>query len=348
VQLSRFGVGLLIAAALGLALAGCTSAPAKVISTWPVATVEATVTPPADALRFPLSGLPMPAGATFPLSPVCAKLVDNGATATLSGVSAANVVYETGQSSGGTQIAALFQSTLPKSAGPIGPAGAPDLWILPQYHAALFSAGANPGLAASIKRAGLVDFSKGSAAGDSAYLTLTHPKAAAGTYLSGARALQQVTVLGSTIASDSARLRFSSASETTGAATVGLTIPFSANQVVGWEWSTKAGRYLRSRNGRPQRDLLGKKRISATNIVVMWAKYTALDTDVAGPGGFDVTLGGSGQVTVFRDGQRIDGRWKADGVSPPTFYAESGQAIRLAAGTTWFEVIPLSTNISMR
>ena len=54
------------------------------------------------------------------------------------------------------------------------------------------------------------------------------------------------------------------------------------------------------------------------------------------------------EVTVFRDGQRIDGRWKADGASPPTFYADSGQAIRLAAGTTWFEVIPLSTNISMR
>ncbi|MDR3687032.1 MAG: DUF3048 C-terminal domain-containing protein [Coriobacteriia bacterium] len=345
---SRFGVAVSIAAALVVALAGCAATPAKVTSTWPVATTEATVTPPIDAQRFPLTGLPVPAGATYPISPMCAKLVDNGATATLSGVSAADVVYETGQAGAGTQIAALFQSAAPKTVGPLGAAGSPDLWILPQYSAALFSTGASTGLAASIKRAGLIDFSAGSAAGDSAYETLTHPKAAAGTYLSGARALQQVTALGSTIASDSARLRYASASETTGSATAGLTIPFSANQVVGWSWNAKSSRYLRLRNGRAQRDLLGKKRISASNVVVMWAKYTALDTDVVGPGGYDITLGGSGQVTVFRDGQRIDGRWKADGASPPTFYADSGQAIRLAAGTTWFEVIPLSTNISMR
>jgi hypothetical protein len=127
-----------------------------------------------------------------------------------------------------------------------------------------------------------------------------------------------------------------------------VSIPFSASQVASWTWSEASGRFLRSRNGNAQRDAATGKRISASNVVVMWAKYASLDADIAGSGGYDVTLGGSGQVTVFRDGQRVDGRWKADGQSPPTFSTESGQAIRLAPGSTWFEVIPLAANITMR
>jgi hypothetical protein len=203
-------------------------------------------------------------------------------------------------------------------------------------------------VSASIERAGLLDLSQDSAAGGFAYSSAKLPGRRSGTYLNGRRAYQQVLTLGSSAASESARLRFSESSGTTASPTASVAIPFSASQVVGWSWDPGSARYLRSQNGRAQRDALTRKRISAANVVVLWAKYTALDTAVTGSAGYDVTLGGSGQASVFRDGQRFDGRWKADGSSPPTFASETGQAIRLAPGSTWFEVIPLSTNITMR
>ena len=343
-----FGWVVLLVCALSLALTGCAATPAKVASAWPIANSEATVTPSAEGLRFPLTGLPVRAGASYPVTPICAKLVDGGSGSALSGLGWADVVYETADSGTGTNLAALFQSQAPGRVGPLGPAGMPDLWILPQYGAALFSTGATATVGASLKRVGQLDMSQGSAAGDFAYTSVTSPRRLAGTYLNGGRAYQQMIALGSSVASDSARLRFAESTGATGSPTAALSIPFSANQVVSWSWSNRSSTYLRSQGGHTQRDPATHKQLSASNVVVMWARYTALESDLTGNAGFDVTLGGSGQVTVFRDGQRFDGRWKADGSSPPTFATESGQAIRLAPGATWFEVIPLSANITMR
>ena len=103
-----------------------------------------------------------------------------------------------------------------------------------------------------------------------------------------------------------------------------------------------------SEDEQAQSDASTSEQITATNVVIVWAHYTPLDADIAGGGGFDVTLGGSGQVSVLRDGQRLDGKWKADGVTPPRFVRKDGSAIRLAAGNTWVEVIPLSANITLR
>ena len=106
--------------------------------------------------------------------------------------------------------------------------------------------------------------------------------------------------------------------------------------------------YLRRVNKKVAADSVDDKPISARNVVVMWARYSALDSDIAGDGGYDVTLGASGQASVFRDGVRIDGRWSADGDSPPRFTSREGSSIRLGPGNTWFEVIPLSANITMK
>ena len=193
-----------------------------------------------------------------------------------------------------------------------------------------------------MQRAGLLNLSQDTTA-QSAYA-----RAGRSVALYGRAAVDALKARGSDVATQSAHLRFSAKSESTATPIVGVSVPFSASSVVAWAYDAKHGVYRRSEGGRPQRDLATKKQISARNIVVMWAHYTPLDPDIAGGGGFDVTLGGSGQASVFRGGQRLDGRWKADGLSPPRFVAGDGSAIKLAPGNTWVEVIPLSTNITLR
>ena len=344
----RLGVPLLCLLLTVLLVPGCSSGPAGLAFTWPVASTEATVAAPADSLRYPLTGQPMPPGTKYPISPACVKVANSGLASAYAGVSDADVVYETAGSATGTQLTCLFQSTRPGRVGPLTGAGMSDLWVLPQYGAALFSTGTTGTLAASVSRAGLLDLSRGTKASGSAYKDVRSPRSSAGTYLTGAAAYAEALAVGSKIASEPARLRFSATIGSTPSPTRRVSVPFSTTQVVEWIYDPASHAYMRSQGGHAQRDARTGARVLATNVVVMWVRYTSLDSDIAGGGGFDVTLGGSGQTSVFRGGQRLDGRWKADGQSPPTFTAEDGSAIRLAPGRTWIEAIPLSANITMR
>lgn len=325
--------------ALSMALvAGCTPAPPpKVAAVWPVASTEATIAPPTDLLTLPLTGTSAD-GAVVPTVPVCVKVRDDGLRPVV-GVGKADVVYETADVRAGTQLACFYQQTPPPRIGPLAPAGMPDLWLVPQYRAAFFSAGATAGLASSMKPWSVgSDASRGAA-----------PLAYSGSFALGAQARDFADANASTITSQPpSRLRFAESNATTANPIAAVSVPYATRFEARWDFDPVSGTYLRSVNRKPQRDSAGRARISAKNVVVLWARYAAQNADVAGSGGFDVMLGGQGQASVFRDGERFDGKWKADRNTPPRFVAEDGSPIRLAPGNTWFEVIPLSTNITLK
>jgi len=331
------------ATALCLLTAACAQGPAALQSAWPVASVEATVAPPADALRYPLTGLSADDEIAVARRPLCVKVVNSGAASALAGVQTADVVYETADTGTHTQLACLFQSRVPRQVAPVGAAGMPDLWIVPQYAAALFSTGAPATLSASIVRAGLLNLSQ-----DTTAQSLYSRRRPSSVALDGPASRDALIARESDAASQPERLRYSSSFESSSDPISQVSIPFSTSVAVGWTYDAKHDVYRRFENRRAQIDMATRKGIVATNVVVLWAHHTPLDPDVAGGGGFDVTLGGSGQVSVFRGGRRLDGKWKADGQSPPRFVAENGSAIKLAPGNTWVEVIPLSTNITLR
>jgi hypothetical protein len=328
-----------------LMLAGCGAEQPTVASVWPIATSEATVSAPGSVLTWPLTGLPLPEDARVATIPVCVKVHDSGAKK-LTGVASADIVYETRDQGSGTQLACLFGRKVPARIGPLSAAGMPDLWVVPQYRAMLFSAGATSTLAASMAR-----WSEGSDAslGKGPQFDSAYKRGGGEGYVLGSAAEDLAARLASTVTSGTAaRLRFSASNLATPSPIVSVSVPFSAGYDVSWKWKSSVGAYERSVRGKAALDAAGGRRISAKNVVVMWARYSALDADIAGDAGYDVTLGGSGQASVFRDGVRYDGKWKADGESPPRFIAEDGSAIRLAPGNTWFEVIPLSANITMK
>ena len=333
-------VGALMCVACVLA-SGCAEKPA-LVSAWPVASSEATVAPPADALRYPLTGAAAPDETAVTKRPLCVKVADPGSAAALTGVQPADVVYESADTGSHTQLACIFQSSVPRRVGPIGVAGMPDLWIVPEYGAALFSTGAPAGLSLSLQRAGLINFSEDTTASQA------YARASGGVVLDGLKAVRALEAAGSSVATQSARLRFSATLDSTATPIVGVSIPFSNSSVVSWAYDSAHHTYRRSEGGQTQTEASTGKQITAANVVVVWAHYTPLDADIAGGGGFDVTLGGSGQASVFRDGQRLDGKWKADGTSPPRFVREDGSSVRLSPGNTWVEVIPLSANITLR
>jgi hypothetical protein len=317
---------------------GCARQPTGITSVWPEAVSEATVAPPPGLGRYPLTGLQVPEDAVVPTTPVCTVVHDAGGRA-VAGVSRADIVYETGDSSSGTNLACLFGSAVPARMGPIGPAGLPHLWIGGQYRAMVFSAGTTGTIATSMQQQGVANGSLGAdPAAAAAY---------AGSTVRGSVAAELAARVGSTVTSAGpVRVRFSASSSETGTPAWSVTVPWSNSRPVQWRYDRRSGRYGRLVGGSAQKDQLDGSAISARNVVVMWAQYAPVDADVAGGGGYDITFKGSGKVSLFRDGQKIDGRWKADGQTPPRFFAENGQTVKLGPGQTWIEVIPLSANIT--
>ncbi|MBI4449429.1 DUF3048 domain-containing protein [Candidatus Uhrbacteria bacterium] len=128
--------------------------------------------------------------------------------------------------------------------------------------------------------------------------------------------------------------------------------------VVDWEYDESGGVYIRSAGGAPHRDRDGA-RITAKNVVVLTVKSDVLDEigrlRIAA---LEPPIGASFEgfiqaemAVVYRDGQRVSGRWSwEDAPSDAGLLGlrqmrdtESGEPefvpIPLAPGTTWVEVV---------
>jgi hypothetical protein len=117
------------------------------------------------------------------------------------------------------------------------------------------------------------------------------------------------------------------------------TIPF-------WRYDPAGGRYLRSTDGAPHVDANTGHQLSFKNVVVLAAHHedTGILEDQVGGGHYStqIQIWGEGPVSIFRDGQRFDGRWRRQNDGDMlTFYDQNGQRLPLAPGNTFFQLVPL-------
>jgi len=121
-----------------------------------------------------------------------------------------------------------------------------------------------------------------------------------------------------------------------------VTVPFQGVWATTFTWNAAANGYRRSQNGTQTTDGDGSGPILAKNVIVMTTDIfqTAVIEDNLGSHGLDYRMTGGGPVSVFRDGLRIDGTWKRDGVLDQfTFWDASGTQLLLEPGQTWIHFI---------
>lgn len=113
-------------------------------------------------------------------------------------------------------------------------------------------------------------------------------------------------------------------------------------------WSYDAGdrRYYRWTDGSPHLDANSNQQLNFKNIIVLAAHHE--DTDIlednvgGGHYSIQIQIWGEGPVTIFRDGQRFDGRWhRNDPTDMLTFTDSEGNIFPLAPGNSFFQIIPL-------
>ena len=121
-----------------------------------------------------------------------------------------------------------------------------------------------------------------------------------------------------------------------------ITVPFQGVWATTFTWNAAANGYRRSQNGAQTTDGDGSGPILAKNVIVMTTDIwtTSVVEDSLGSRGLDYRMTGGGPVSVFRDGLRVDGTWKRDGVLDMfTFWDGAGKQLLLEPGQTWIHFI---------
>jgi len=113
-----------------------------------------------------------------------------------------------------------------------------------------------------------------------------------------------------------------------------------------WSYNEGNGRYSRWTDGNPHLDANSNQQLNFKNIIVLAAHHEESDflEDFVGGGHYSIQIQvwGEGPVSIFRDGQRFDGRWQRnDPNGMLTFTDLEGNILPLAPGNSFFQIVPL-------
>lgn len=328
------------------ALAGCKGS-TTIESLWPAASTERVVPKPAGTPRWPLTGLEAPSFDATTIRVVSVKIENHSGARPQSGLDKADVVYEVISEGGITRFHALFQSQVPKVVGPVRSCRPPDLFLIQQYHSLLAHVGGPKSvrtiLASDKTRYNDMDQFFNPAA----YWRVSTRSAPHNMYMDITKLRGFATTKRGYPASETVTgFEFARASSAATPTVTQLTVPVSASTKSSWRYDPATRTYARSINGTAHKDAVTGKQLTSRNVIVMWANITPYPGDTHGV--VQIALTGSGRVSVFIGGQRVDGTWEAGTDAPPRFKDATGAPIKLDPGNTWIQVIGTTQNISTK
>ena len=134
-----------------------------------------------------------------------------------------------------------------------------------------------------------------------------------------------------------------------GGGTPATTVSFNfgaSSAHVRWEYDPAIGRYYRWNADEPHVDALTDEQIGVENVIAVGAMHVETDIieDSFGGGHYsiEIQIRGEGPISVFRDGQRFEGRWsRLDPEQMMAFTDLNGNTMYLKPGQSWFEMVPL-------
>jgi hypothetical protein len=332
----------LVAGATALLLAGC--------SLSSTATTSNGQSPPAQAKASspicPLTGTPVPGGGAVPLRPALAVKVDNYPDARpQTGLDQADIVFEEPVEGMITRYVAVFQCQEPSLVGPIRSARNIDIGILGQFGKPILAhvGGIQP-VISNIEASPITNLDVGdypsivqNVAGRVApYDTYASTAALWGLYPNDKVPPNPVFSYSNT--------------PPKGSPAQSISIPFSSESDVVWQYNNQAGFYVRFYGSSPD-ELSDGTQNAADNVVVQYVHVTYgpwYENDV---GGLEVQANlynnASGKAEIFRDGVEVTGTWSRNSLSEPTqFRSSSGAPVTLKPGNTWVELVPSYVSVT--
>jgi hypothetical protein len=129
------------------------------------------------------------------------------------------------------------------------------------------------------------------------------------------------------------------------AASQRIRVPYRTG-VIDYRYDRATNRYLRSVDGHSQIDPADGKRVTTTNVVVLFQSFHT-DSKIE-PGHARPVVGdvGVGTAWVFREGHVVKGTWrKANETATTRLFDAAGVEIPLVRGRTFFQIVPKATSV---
>lgn len=265
-----------------------------------------------------------------------------------SGLSAADMVFEHYVEGGLTRFSALFYGEAPQRVGSIRSARLIDLELVPMFQALMAFSGASTGVEDRLNRS---DFASRLFKGvlfNPPYFWRDETIEVPHNMFLDTQALWQLAALqGLDQPPELSGLTFSQSTPPGSSGVAGeLDLRYRATRVI-WRYNSISGLYDRWADGEIHRDANTLEQVTAANVVILYADHQLTDIvesqfqDVVSYS-LEITLRGSGQAILFRNGQRYDERWvRPTREAMLTLETSEGKPLDLKPGKTWFQVVPL-------
>jgi len=284
-----------------------------------------------------------------------------------SGLSSADVVYETVAEGGITRFMGVYLCNLSDvQVGPVRSARTYFLDWLSEYDA-LYAhvGGANtPGPADALgqiityKIKDLNQFNIGFPTFWRDYQRLGRSVATEHTMYSSTGKLWSIGEKRGWTATDSSGLRWDKAfvpwtfkDAQPGSGSVGkITVNFWESQTdyrVEWNYDQTCNCYNRKNGGVDHTDLNNNKPLSPRNVVVQFMQESRANDGYENNAHLLYANKGTGRAVVFQDGKAIEGTWsKANRLTRTKFLDKSGKEISLVRGQIWIETVPIGSTVT--
>jgi Protein of unknown function (DUF3048) N-terminal domain/Protein of unknown function (DUF3048) C-terminal domain len=323
--ISAATAAVLIAGGIGVAavISGRDSEPlttSSVAAESPVPTLTSSPTTTSRPHQKPTD--PLTGGEISENEVIAAKVENIAAARPQVGLSQADITFVQEVEGAQTRLIAVYHSRFPKRLGPIRSARSTDVQLLPLFgKPGLVYSGANASVQRKINKASIVPIPGSTrdsrrVAPHNVFVNLSK--------IAKSTKLPKASSIGWTFNEEAPQGRTAKA--------VRVRVGHDT-----FDFQYASGRYTVRWNGSRYADGDSRAITKADNVVIMKVRnHPDGNRDVLGAPSVQSDTVGKGVVTIYRDGKKIDGRWKRTKASGPLHFTDkSGKPIALKPGQTW-------------
>jgi len=278
---------------------------------------------------------------TPPIRPIGVQIDNAPGARPQTGLTAADLVYETPTEAQLTRYTAFYQTRAPQVVGPVRSARIVDLHVIPEYDGILAYSGASVGVSGLMAAQKLERLQVQTNAAASSWRDSSR-YAPDNLYASVAKLREIAQNFGWARPSKAQSMVFGPA-PAGGSFAKGVSIPYSTGPV-DFRYNVSTKSYDRFMNGAPDVDAGNGQTISPSNVIVLFTNFrtTNIVEDEEGDLSLDPKLQGQGTAWILRDNREYVVKWERGSLNQVTRFIDpkTGKDVPLAQGQTWICLIP--------
>ena len=272
-----------------------------------------------------------------------------------SGLSEADIVYETLAEGGITRFLVLFQSRAANEIGSVRSARDYFAEIANEWGALYAHVGGSNEVIANLKKGIYENLDDANEYYNGDFFPRKKEKSAPHEIFTSTQNLRNL--IAEHNFSDIANYlswQFKDDSPTTASGTPDIYIDFSrAGYEVTWEYDPAQNNYKRNIYFEADYDAVSKEQIRAKNVVIQMVDVTPvpkdpfLRVDIDLNGGSDASAGVKNKAIIFQDGKSTVGFWKREN-NRTRFFDANSQEIKFNRGPIWLELVPEDKEVNLK